>query len=164
MAEQPLDREAAAFLYHEARLLDERRWEDWLALYDEDAVYWVPAFTMEGEPVTDPELSVNLIYITSRAGLEERIFRIGTGDSVASTPLPRTCNMVGNVLARPDGAEVAVTATFQAACATLARGTESRFGRYEYRLRRVNGGFLIRRKKILLLDDVIDGWFDVISI
>ena len=30
------------FLFHEARLLDERRLQEWLALYAEDAEYWVP--------------------------------------------------------------------------------------------------------------------------
>lgn len=34
--------EIARFVYHEARLLDERRWDEWLALFTEDAHYWVP--------------------------------------------------------------------------------------------------------------------------
>lgn len=34
--------ELAAFVYREARLLDERRYEDWLALYADDARYWMP--------------------------------------------------------------------------------------------------------------------------
>lgn len=34
--------EIARFLYHEARLLDEKRWDEWYALFTEDARYWVP--------------------------------------------------------------------------------------------------------------------------
>ncbi len=34
--------EIARFLYHEARLLDEKRWDEWYALFTEDALYWVP--------------------------------------------------------------------------------------------------------------------------
>ncbi|PXX25325.1 MULTISPECIES: aromatic-ring-hydroxylating dioxygenase subunit beta [Burkholderia] len=34
--------ELAAFVYHEARLLDERCYDDWLALYADDARYWMP--------------------------------------------------------------------------------------------------------------------------
>lgn len=36
------ERELQAFIYHEARLLDERRWDEWLALFTEDGRYWVP--------------------------------------------------------------------------------------------------------------------------
>lgn len=36
------ERELQAFIYHEARLLDERRWDQWLALFTEDGRYWVP--------------------------------------------------------------------------------------------------------------------------
>ena len=35
-------RDIEQFLFHEARLLDQQRYEDWLALYAEDATYWVP--------------------------------------------------------------------------------------------------------------------------
>ena len=36
------ERELQAFIFHEARLLDERRWDEWLALFTEDGRYWVP--------------------------------------------------------------------------------------------------------------------------
>ena len=84
----------AEFLFEEARLLDERRWREWLELYSDDVVFWVPAYTDQSELVNDPELQINLIYITSKKGLDERIFRIETGDSVASTPTPRTCHLM----------------------------------------------------------------------
>lgn len=165
MSEAALGSAVADFLYREAQLLDERRWAEWLALYAEDAVFWVPAVTMRGEPVSDPELSVNLIYIAARAGLEDRIFRIETRDSLASTPLPRTCHMIGNVrAATADGGAIAATAAFQVAAWSDKRGAEIRHGRYEYLLRRDDGGLCIARKKVLLLEEVIDGWFDVISI
>jgi 3-phenylpropionate/cinnamic acid dioxygenase small subunit len=32
----------ARFVYHEARLLDEKRWDEWFALFTDDAYYWVP--------------------------------------------------------------------------------------------------------------------------
>src|SRR5215831_1324381 len=37
-----LKQEIEEFLYHEADLLDERRYEDWLALVAEDVRYWMP--------------------------------------------------------------------------------------------------------------------------
>jgi 3-phenylpropionate/cinnamic acid dioxygenase small subunit len=30
------------FVYHEARLLDEKHWDEWYALFTDDAFYWVP--------------------------------------------------------------------------------------------------------------------------
>ncbi len=155
----------AAFLYREALALDEQRWDDWLAMYDANAVFWVPSYTMQGALVTEPELAVNLIYIAARSGLEDRIFRIRTGASAASTPLPRTSHLVGNVLAHEeaDGAVVA-TAAFQLSAWSLKRAAEVRSGRYEYRLRRAGDGFRIAQKKVMLTEEVVDGWFDVVTV
>ena len=166
MADVPLSAEVAQFLYGEALLLDERRWDEWLALYKEDAVFWVPSYTMRGEPVSDPKLSINLIYITSRAGLEDRIYRIRTGASEASVQMPRTCHQISNVTAEAsgDGGEVTAGANFMVASWSHRRGQEFRSGRYEYRLRREGGGFLIAYKKVLPIEEVTDGWFDVVSI
>ena len=166
MADAALSAVVAQFLYTEALLLDERRWDEWLALYNEDAVFWVPSYTMEGEPVTDPELSINLIYITSRTGLEDRIYRIRTGTSEASVQMPRICHQISNVTAEAggDGGEVTAGANFMVASWSHRRGQEFRSGCYEYRLLRDGDGFLIAHKKVLPIEEVIDGWFDVVSI
>ncbi len=154
----------AAFLYREALALDEARWDDWLAMYAPDAVFWVPSYTMQGALVTDPELSVNLIYIAGRSGLEDRIFRLRSGASAASAPVPRTAHLIGSVLAREDAGAVVATAAFQVAVWSAKRGAETRSGRYEYRLHRADGDFRIARKKVMLVDEVVDGWFDVFSV
>ena len=123
MGDPRLTAAAAEFLFEEAMLLDDRRWREWLALYRDDAVFWVPAYTDQSELVTDPELQINLIYITSKKGLDERIFRIETGDSVASTPTPRTCHLIANVVAEGLGQEeIAVRANWQVASYTNDRG------------------------------------------
>ena len=49
-ANSPDLRELEQFLYHEARLLDEQRWEEWNALYLEDAEYWGPGGSGAGRP------------------------------------------------------------------------------------------------------------------
>ena len=163
--EVTLNAEVAAFLYKEALMLDEQRWDDWLALYAEDAVFWVPTYTMQGELVTDPKLSINLIYITSRSGLEDRIYRIRTGKSEASTPLPRTCHQITNVLAAGnDKGGIDAIANFQVASWSHKRGAECRSGRYEFELTRYGNEFCIQRKKILPVDEITDGWYDVFSI
>jgi len=155
----------ADLLYREARLLDVRKFGDWLDLFCEDAVFWAPAVGMDGEYTTDPETSLNFIYIVGRAGLEARVFRVESGGSLASNPLPHTRHLVTNVTVDSDGsAEVTAFANTQVVAFCEARGQQIITGSYEYVLRKENGGLRIARKKILLLEYVIDGYFDFFTI
>lgn len=94
-----------AFLYREARYLDDRDWDSWLALYDEKAVFWMPAWDDDGELTDDPQSQVSLIYYARRAGLEDRVFRIRTERSSATIPDTRTSHNLSNieVLEQADG-------------------------------------------------------------
>ena len=67
-----------AFLYREARLLDDRDWDNWLALYDENCTFWMPAWDDDGELTEDPQSQISLIWYGRRAGLEDRVYRIRT--------------------------------------------------------------------------------------
>ena len=71
-------------VHREARLLDERRWDEWLALFVEDCEYWMPAWKADGTPTTNPQAELSHIYYASRAGLEDRVVRIRSGKSPAS--------------------------------------------------------------------------------
>lgn len=82
---------AEAFLYREARLLDERRFEDWLALFTADGHYIVP-----GGDVQDPDGGVPLID-DDRPTLEDRIERLRSPAAHAQSPPSRTVHVVGNV-------------------------------------------------------------------
>jgi 3-phenylpropionate/cinnamic acid dioxygenase small subunit len=165
MGDTLLTAAAAEFLFEEATLLDERRWHDWLALYRDDAVFWVPAYTDQGELVTDPAPQINLMYITSKKGLNERVFRIETGDSVASTPTPRTCHLITNVVAEGLGdGEVAVRANWQVASYTNDRGSVLRNGHYQFVLRGEPGDFCIARKKIVMLEEKMESFIDFYSV
>ena len=165
MADSISTTEAAEFLYREARLLDARRFGEWLDLFCEDAVFWAPTVGMDGAYTTDPETSLNFIYIIGRAGLEARVFRVESGGSLASNPLPRTRHLVTNVMVdADDGAEVRMFANTQVVAFCEARGQQILNASYEYDLRKENGGLRIARKKILLLEYVIDGYFDFFTI
>ncbi len=151
-------------LYQEAACLDEQRWDDWLALFDRDVEYWLPAWDSEHETTRDPGNEVSLMYYNGRSGLEDRVFRLRTGRSSASTPLPRTCHMVSNIMVSPsaDG-----TCAVKANWVThLYRAGESThyFGRYEYLLVPAGGGWRIAKKKILLLNDYIVTVLDIYSV
>lgn len=120
---------------------------------------------MDGEYTTDPEVSLNFIYIVGRAGLEARVFRVESGGSLASNPLPHTRHLVTNVAVDSDGpAEVAAFANTQIVAYCEARGQQIINGSYEYVLRKEDGGLRIAQKKILLLEYVIDGYFDFFTI
>ena len=94
------------FLYYEARLLDDRKFEEWLECYSEDAEYWMPAWDVDDTLTQDPQSEISLIYYPNRGGLEDRVFRIRTERSSAtSLPEPRTGHNLSNleVLERREG-------------------------------------------------------------
>ena len=148
--------EILELLYREALCLDERRWDDWLALYTEDAEFWVPAWKGEHEPTGDPRREISLIYLTSRARLEERVARVRSGRSAAAIVLPRTAHAISNVLAGggkdEDGLRVSslcITHIFDP-----KRRSEFRtIARHELRLVRRDGAWRIRAKKAIVLND-----------
>jgi 3-phenylpropionate/cinnamic acid dioxygenase small subunit len=89
----PIDlRACEQFLLHEARLLDDARFDDWLALFTPDAWYWVPS-----EPdQADPHETVSLIYDDRRL-LETRVRRLASPRMYSQEPRSRTSRVVANV-------------------------------------------------------------------
>ncbi len=149
---------AAEILYREAQFLDERRWDDWLGLYHAQAEFWVPAWRDEDEATDDPENEIALIYISSRTQLEERVSRVRSGRSAASSPLPRTAHAVSNVTVLPGGDDNALTVRSIATAHIFdvkRREQYMFFSRCEHHLLRADGGWRIRRKKLVLLNDYI---------
>ena len=95
-----------AFLYREARLLDDRDFDAWLECYADNVEHWMPAWTDDDALTSDPQTQISLIYYANRKGLEDRVYRLNTERSSASTPEARTAHFVANVevLAVADGA------------------------------------------------------------
>lgn len=142
-------------LYREAAYLDDRRWDDWLALYAEDCEYWVPTWRTEEELSTDPRSELSHIYYANRAGLEDRIVRIRSRRSPASSPLRRTTHVIGNILAiGPDTLRSAWTCH---AFDPHHKNTHTFFGSAETTIR----AGLIRRRKIILASDYLPAMVDV---
>lgn len=156
-----LQTEVANLIYRETMLLDRRRFDEWLDLYTPDAVYWVPAWRSEEETTDDPETQLNLIYLRDRGGIEDRIFRIESRDSYASVPLDRTVHLVGNVLVeKVEGDRIEASAN----CIVHSygkKGGQTRGSLYDYVLRRSDGVLKIARKKIVFIDDRLEGAVDV---
>lgn len=141
------------FIYYEARLMDEHRYDEWLALWTDDALYWVPS----GRDHGDPEREISLIY-DDRVRLETRIARLKSGVAHSQDPKSRMRRVVSNIEVEEGGSsEIVVGSNFM--LAELRRGKQDMFaGRTIHRLRPHNGSFKIANKKVLLVnnDDYID--------
>lgn len=84
--------EAELYLFREARLLDDRRYEDWLELFAPECIYWVPASATPGDPRRETS-----IHLDDYRRLADRVALIRTGYLHAQTPPSRTRRMVSNV-------------------------------------------------------------------
>ena len=158
-----LRHEAQEVLHREAMYLDAQRWDDWLALFTEDASFWLPAWTDEHRLSASPEQELSLMYCAARAGLEDRVWRVRSGLSVASKPLPRTTHMVSNSVVTPteDAAIVQIASSWSCHVFRLKdRQQHTFFGRYEHKLRHTNGQWHIASKTVVLMNDTVPTLLD----
>jgi len=157
--------EAGVELIHrEAALLDEQKWDEWLALYTGDCEFWMPAWKSDGTPTTNPQSELSHIYYAGRRGLEDRIVRIRSGKSPASSPMPRTAHLLSSILPlEPPGKDrMRLRSTWACHVVFLRTGeNHAFFGRYEHELVLKGGGWKIAKKKILLQNDHIPTMLDI---
>lgn len=151
-----------AFIYREARLLDDREWDQWLQCYSEDVVYWMPAWDDEDQLTENPQTEISLIYYPNREGLEDRVYRIKTERSGASSlPEPRTTHQICNleILSR-EGNEVKLRFNWQTNSHRYHK-TERFFGTSFYTLDIGGEQPLITEKKVVLNNDYINQVIDI---
>lgn len=166
MSVPPTRTEAEDLLYREALLIDTQRFAEWLELFTPDVEFWMPAWRDESTTTEDPDRELSLIYYKGRRNLEDRVMRLTSGLSTASSPLPRVVHQVTNVLVvEADEAAATVLAAFTCHRFDVRMDrTDCFFGRYEYQLVRQSGAWLIARKKITLLNDTIPTVVDINAI
>jgi benzoate/toluate 1,2-dioxygenase beta subunit len=135
------------FLFHEARLLDERRLDEWLALYAPDAEYWVP-YAWEQD---NPREHVSLFYETLSL-LRMRVDRLQRGLSPLDTPQARVNHYLTNVAVEAAQAGE-LTARAHLLFCEYRRDEQRWFaGRCTWRLRESGAGFAIAAKRVDLLN------------
>lgn len=142
-------REIEAFLFREARLADESRYDEWEALWTQDALYWVPR-----RPDLDPAREVSHIY-DNRQRIATRIRQLKSGFRHSQTPASPMRRVISNIEyapAGPDEYEVAANFMLMELAIQSTRNMNFWGGRVLYRLRRVDGGLRMALKKILLID------------
>ena len=160
-----LKQEIEEFLCYEADLLDERRYEEWLALVAEDVRYWMPMrrnvkiddlereFTREGRDIS--------WFDEGKETLTRRVRQIQTGIHWAEEPVSRISHLVSNIqlvevnpsAAKP--AEVAVRCRFLVYRNRVETETDILVGKREDLLRRAGASWQIVRRKILLDQNVL---------
>ena len=141
------------FIYYEAQLADEHRYDEWLALWTEDARYWAPS----GRDEIDPQREISLIY-DDWVRLQVRIARLKSGFAHAQEPKSRMRRLVSNIVIEEEkNGEITAHSNFL--LAELRRGKQDIFaGRTMHRLRPQGDSFKIVAKKVLLInnDEYID--------
>ena len=85
----PTDRELVDFVYREARLLDEQRFEDWLALFADDGHYWMPLAPGQ----TDARLHASLMH-EDKLLLQVRIERLRGNRTYSQQPASRSHHLL----------------------------------------------------------------------
>jgi 3-phenylpropionate/cinnamic acid dioxygenase small subunit len=78
-------------LEREARLLDQLRFDEWLAMYAPECIYWVPGTPEAGDPRREIAISFD-----DRRRMEDRIYRLRTGHAWSQAPKSRTVRMISN--------------------------------------------------------------------
>ena len=137
------------FVFREVRLLDERRFNEWMALYTDDGFYWVPTRHDQASPQDAAS-----IFFDDRKTMLARVTRLAHPDTHIQAPISHTTHLVSNVELEPGPAPAGDITVYAAFLMTEYRAGEPRqyAGRYEYRLRTGAAGFLIAMKKAVLVN------------
>jgi 3-phenylpropionate/cinnamic acid dioxygenase small subunit len=136
------------FLYLEARLQDEHRYDEWDALWTDDGVYWVPA---NGDD-TDPEQHMSIIY-DNRSRIRLRVNQFHTGKRHTQLPQSRLRRVVSNVeILGQEGGDWCV-ASNALVFESHTRGEVLWASRNTFHLRQVDGAWRMSRKKVALVNN-----------
>lgn len=152
-------RDIEQFLYREARLLDNERWDEWLALMAEDIHYWMP--TMENRRRADKNGSYAVdrgaLYNDNLLDLTRRITRFKQPTAWAEDPATRHTHVVSGIEVYQGAVpgEYIVHSTFVNYRSRVEKDNDLLVGRREDVLRQCDGGFKIARRKILITQSVL---------
>ena len=147
------------FRSQEARLLDERKFHDWMALFAEDGTYWVPAVPNQDSPFNQASL-----FFDDRDLMKTRVDRLGHPSIHIQNPPSRTAHILGNVVvehADEKAGEYTVGSTF--IMAEYRDDSQRMFaGRQTHKLKRDGSTFKIVQKRVDLIN--CDSAFEAMAV
>jgi len=155
-----LQAEVERFFSAEAELLDERRFEEWLALLHEDVRYWMPI--ARNVRFNQPELEYTKEHSEAnwfdegKDILKKRVLQIQGGDHWAEEPRSRTTHLVANVrIEGTSDADISAKSRFVVCAYRLEHDFDLFIGKRTDVLRRDAGGLKLLRRKIYLDQSVL---------
>jgi len=148
-----------ALYIREAWLLDERNLTEWLELFTDDVLYFMPrrknVFRRDAHREVTPLGDLALIE-DDRTYLQMRVARLGSGMAWAEEPPSRTRHLIGNLVAQPlDNGEVVAKTAFLVYRSHLETDHQLLAGSREDVLRRVDGGWKVAKRTIVLDANVL---------
>src|ERR1700688_1562451 len=160
MAADGLNRAALKdFIIHEARLLDARKFRDWMGLFAEDGTYWVPAVPEQQSPFDQASL-----FYDDRDLMKTRVERLEHPRLHVQTPPSRTAPPVGNVVVEATDTAKGEYVVGSTLIMVEYRDDAQRViaGRQQHRLRRHGETFRIVQKRVDLIN--CDGAFEAMAV
>jgi len=153
-ARRELQYDVEQFLYYEAMLLDDRRFDDWLALLADDLEYWMPVRSTRARGDEANEFAKpgeSAFFDDDKNSMSERMRKLVTGYAWAEDPPSRTRHLVSNVRINGiDGETIDIGCNFMLYRSRLANDEDLWVGRREDRLRRNGESFVIARRHVYL--------------
>lgn len=140
------------FLFREARILDEARYDDWLTLFTEDVRYWMPIRETQDTLLSGVTADTDVpMFDDDKAFLRARIQRLHTGLAHAETPPSRTRRFLTNFeIAQRDDGDIDAHCNLLIHQTRLERATAMYVGRREDVLTRHENSWRIKRRKVVL--------------
>jgi benzoate/toluate 1,2-dioxygenase beta subunit len=147
------------FLFHEAKLLDQRRFRDWMALFAEDGSYWVPSVPDQQSPFDQASL-----FYDDRELMKTRVERLEHPRIHVQTPPSRTAHLIGNVMVEDADATNGEYLVGSTVLMVEYRDETQRVfaGRQHHRLRRDGESFRIVQKRVDLIN--CDAAFEAMAV
>jgi len=139
--------DVAALVMHEADLLDERALDAWLALYTQDALYWVPADHGDSDPLR----RVSLFY-DDRSIMEDRVWRLGHPKMFSQNPPARQVRVLSTPMVEASGPGTMSVRTKFVMFEHRLREQRTFGGVYLHELVRLEEAWMIRRKVVHLVN------------
>ncbi len=150
VANVPVETQLAVekFLYRQAEILDEQRWDEWVALFDVDGIYWMPA----REDQKDGDGVANIFWENIDI-MRMRIRRNNHPHAHSQAPSNRLCHVVSNVLIEKVEANGDVIVRSRFHCAEYYRYQVRNFtGKYRHLLKSSKDGYRIALQRVDLVN------------
>lgn len=137
----------SSFLFHEAELLDQNRFEDWMALFTADGYYWAPV-----KPDQDDFLGHVSLFYDDKPMMQARILRLRHPMNQTALAPVRCCRLIGNIRLTEIGHQRCRAASKLVMVESRRDGKRTYGASVEHELKIVDGQFKIFWKRVVLVD------------